>query len=326
MQDSESILLKLQERLGPLEAQRVDVAARAKRANLIVVAGLIGGVLGCYLLSYVAIWAVIVGAIATVIALITIHHNISGAPFEKFRQQFKAEFIRHLLENMTDDVRYVPAGDASVLTHYHQSELFSRKLDRSSIEDSIFASIGTTELIASELHTEYESTSTDSDGSRKTDWNTIFKGLFISAHVQKQFQGKTIIHPDVAEKTFGEKVGRFMQSMTSSGMELIQLDDPEFEKEFVVRSTAPSEAHSILTSSMMQRILELRQKFSGDVHLAFHQSRVYVAISTNRDFFEPQLTQSLTERETLRESLEQVQLCLGVIKDLDLKTQHGSRA
>jgi hypothetical protein len=92
-----------------------------------------------------------------------------------------------------------------------------------------------------------------------------------------------------------------------------------------VHSSDQIEARYILTPALMQRMLELKRKFAAQVEFAFLHSRVFVAISKDKDFFEPQLSQSLSDATALRSFLEQVQLCLGVVEDLDLNTRLWSK-
>ena len=324
MKELEQLLPEVKANLVPLEQMRVDAIAKSHRGNLSMLGALGGGVVSSYLLSWLAIWAAIIGGIATLIAIVVIYQKYIGGPFASYRQEFKRKFISGLLGSLADDVRYSPSGDRLILSDYHRCELFTKSTDRETLEDTIYARIGQTDLAVSEIHTEYKETSRDKDGKTQTTWHTIFKGLFISADFHKEFRGKTFVRSDVAEKYFGQ-FARFVQKPIFSSLELVQLEDPDFEKEFVVHSSNQVEARYILTPSLMQKMLELKHRFGERVEFSFLNSRVYIAVSTSRNFFEPKLGQSLNDPETLQGFLEQVRLCLGIVEDLDLNVRIWSK-
>ena len=69
----------------------------------------------------------------------------------------------------------------------------------------------------------------------------------------------TLLYPDTAEKMFG-KFGQSLQSlngkMAHGGRDVVKLEDPEFEKEFVVYAHDQVEARYVLSPSLMRRLLE----------------------------------------------------------------------
>lgn len=324
MRAIEDILPELRQKLGPLEKQRQATLSRRGRGTLIMLVVLGCGVAGTISLSRFAIWAAVIGGIMTVIGLVVTYINEFAGPQEAFRKEFKNQFIANLLAAVADEVRYLPEGDRDILQDYRRSELFTTEPDRETIEDSIFARVGQTDLRVSELHTEYKETTHDSDGKEKTKWHTIFQGLFISADFHKEFRGKTFVRSDVAEKAFG-RFARILQKPIFSDLQLVQLEDPDFEREFVVQSTDQIEARYILSPSLMRRMFELKERFGSRVEFSFLLSRVHIAISTSRNFFEPKLGKSLEDPTTLRESLDQVSLCMGIVEDLDLNRRIWSK-
>ncbi len=75
-------------------------------------------------------------------------------------------------------------------------------------------------------------------GRTETYWVTIFKGLLVGADFHKHFKSEVIVTPDFAESTFG-RLGRMFQKL---GGNLEEMENPEFEKAFVVRATDPIES------------------------------------------------------------------------------------
>jgi hypothetical protein len=324
MKELEQLLPEVRANLGPLEQMRIETLTESRRGYLNLCGALGGGIVSSYLLSWWAVSAAVIGGIATLIGLTMIYQKYIGTPFASYRREFKQKFISGLLGSLADDVSYLPGGDRSILSDYQRSELFPRDPDRETLEDTIYARIGGTDLAVSEIHTEYKQTTRDKKGKKKTTWHTIFKGLFISADFHKEFRGRTIVRSDIAEKYFGQ-IARFVQKPVFSELQLVQLEDPDFEKEFVVHASDQIEARYILTPSLMQKMLELKHRFGDKVEFSFLNSRVYIAVSTSRNFFEPKLGQSLEQSETLQAFLEQVRLCLGIVEDLDLNVRIWSK-
>ena len=69
--------------------------------------------------------------------------------------------------------------------------------------------------------------------------------------------------------------------------QLVKLEDPEFEKAFVVYSSDQIEARYILSPALMRRILDFKNANGRAVHVGFANSRVYVALELRREMFDP---------------------------------------
>lgn len=320
MVSTEDRLTAVRQNLTALEAARADLLSKKQAARRIqwILVG-IGAVIGVLASLGHPVAGIVVGGI-TLLAILVVQ-GVKIAPLhQEYRKRFKSEFIHQLLQAMTDELRYSPDGDPAALTEYTRSELFPTTVDRHHIEDTIFAKMGATDLLASELHTEYKRVTRDKNGRTKTTYHTIFKGLFISADFHKNFRGKTFVRSDVAERHLGQ-IGRFFQKTFFSSLQLVQLEDVDFEREFVVHSDDQIEARYILTPAAMQRMLALKEKMSANIEFAFLHSRVFLAIGLQKDLFEPDLSQSLNDDRYIAGFLEQVELCLGVVQDLDLNTR-----
>jgi hypothetical protein len=110
-----------------------------------------------------------------------------------------------------------------------------------------------------------------------------------------------------------------------SSLQLVELEDAEFEQQFVVQSSDQVEARYILTPSLMEKMLALRTRFSAQVEFSFVRSRMFIAVPTTENFFEPELHKTLYDNQYLRNYVDQIQLCLGVVEDLGLNTRIWSK-
>ncbi|MDD2358230.1 MAG: DUF3137 domain-containing protein [Thiovulaceae bacterium] len=68
------------------------------------------------------------------------------------------------------------------------------------------------------------------------------EGLFIVTSFNKHFSNSTIILPDNAQSLFGSFIDSCLQSNNFSRSQPVKMDNPEFEKEFVVYGTDQIEA------------------------------------------------------------------------------------
>lgn len=316
----ETIAPQLTSLLGPLEERRTTLYARYKKGWM-GTAGAIaaGGALALMSWGAGSLVAAIVLGVIGLIAGGIVSYQFVAKPWSEYRDAFKAQFIRNMVGSIAQDLHYEPNASIT-LEEYRASELYTTGVDRWHGEDLMYGRIGETEVRMSEMHTEYKTESTDSKGNKTTHWHTIFRGLFISADFHKHFHGKTLVRTDVAEKALGN-FGRMFQNPLFSGTELIQLEDPEFEREFAVTSTDQVEARYILSPSMMRKMLEMKHAFGTPVQFSFAYSRMFIAIPSTKNLFEPQFNASLSDPNYLRSFYQQVVGCAGIVEELGLNVR-----
>jgi hypothetical protein len=111
-----------------------------------------------------------------------------------------------------------------------------------------------------------------------------FRGLFAHARIAKNFNGSVIILPDHLESHL-DYLAKTIQSMRNiNGNRLVQLEDVEFERYFVVYSTDEVLARYILTPAMMLRMTELRKKYNRDIMLSFNRDKFFFAVAMPEGF------------------------------------------
>ena len=103
------------------------------------------------------------------------------------------------------------------------------------------------------------------------------------------------------------------------------MENPGFEKAFVVYSSQVVEAHYILTPSLMERILNLRSKF-GSIQLAFYNSVVFVSVPLKENLFEANIFQSLIAYDKMEKYFMQLQLFTDMVEELNLNTRIWTKA
>ncbi|MCD4814096.1 DUF3137 domain-containing protein [bacterium] len=257
-------------------------------------------------------WLVILGIF--IVAVV-----ISGKRYRVYRKLFKEQVVAEILKLYNKDWKY--AYDRFIDRDvYFGSELFRQRVDRYKGDDLIGGKIGKTDFEFSELHTQYKTVSYDSKGNRREQWHTIFKGLFFHADFNKHIKGKTFVLPDTAESLFGS-LGKHLQAMNKSRGTLVKMEDPAFEKKFVVYGLDQIEPRYILTPKIMQNLTRLRETMKRPVYLSFLGSRVYVAVSFGKALFEPRLFSSGVRLEDMEEMYGLFALVESIVAEMDLNTR-----
>jgi hypothetical protein len=237
---------------------------------------------------------------------------------DELKARFKKQVIYAMVKYIDESLEYSPSSGIHS-NEYHQSDLFKSRVDSYRCEDLVAGTIGKTSIRFSEVHTQRKEVSRDSDGKTQTRWVNIFRGIFFVADFNKHFNGRTVVLPDTAEKLFGS-LGTMFQKMNAERDSLIKLEDPEFEKAFAVYGTDQVEARYILSTSLMQRIVEFRKK-SGEIHLSFANSQIYMAIPVSTNLFEASPFKSFLDFKKLSTYHNYLALSAGIVEDLNLNTR-----
>lgn len=311
----------LQPALDALEAERKRVVQNTQQAAIWSGVGfaIAAGVLSAVLREMN--FLVVLFPLLIAICVVAYVHSKGAAAY---RSGFKTLVMPHLVRAF-GDLGYQPGSGISE-GEFRACQMF-RSPDRYHCEDLVSGRVGETAIRFSEVHAEYRQTTTDGKGNTRTEYHTIFRGLFVIADFNKNFSGVTLVLPDTAQKM----LGRFGQSLQALGAklsfgsrELIKLEDPEFEKQFVVYGQDQIEARYLLSPSLMQRLLEFRARCSGGFHLAFMANQIYLAVPLSENWFEPPMGRTLN-MEALAPYAVQLQFATGIVEDLDLNTRIWSK-
>lgn len=303
--------------LSELEKTRLDLLSRIKYF------GVIGGLAALLAIMWLGknfglFHPLMMGV---VIATLAVGGIVYRAMTRDYASDFKTKIIAPLIGAIDSKLFYNP----SFMVSQHlfvRSAIFNHSIDRYSGNDYVKGSIDGVPLEFSDVHAEYQTR----DSKGRTQWNTLFRGLFLVAEFNKEFKSKTVVLPDIAEKTFGNLIGGWLQSKNFSYGDVIQLDDPEFEKEFVVYGNDPIEARYILTHSMMKRILEFRRKLTHPIFISFIHNHIHIAIGTKKDLFEPSVFHSLLDYSKAMEYINMLRYTIGMVEELKLNEKLWSKA
>lgn len=235
------------------------------------------------------------------------------------RQCFKNILLPAVLKAKYPTLDYRP--DAGI-----DSDIFARarlfgSFDRYHSEDHFSGKLGATRIELAEIHAERRVQT-----KNNTHYQTVFQGLMLIADCNKEFQGRTAVFPDVAERVFGSLLGRFLQNCNLLEDQAVRLEDPVFEQYFSVYSTDQVEARYLLSPSMMARLTALRQRLDTNLRVLFDCNRIVIAIDLASNWLEPPAFGALADPALVEHIETELDSVLGIVTELDLNTRIWSKA
>ena len=238
-----------------------------------------------------------------------------------YTSEFKDKVIAPLIQEIDENLRYAKNIHVSEF-EFINSKLFTSIPDKLDGNDYISGKIDEVGIELSDIHAQKE----HKDSKGRSSWSTIFQGLFIISEFNKNFNGRTIVLPDTAQSSFGDLVGGWLQSHNISRDELVKMDNPEFEREFVVYGSDQIEARYILNHTLMQRLIEFKKRSKHKIYISFVSSKIYIAIDYGKDLFEPAVFKTLLDYKVAMEYVKTLHLCVGIVEELKLNQKLWSKA
>ena len=303
----------LNESLAELRELRDKTRKNALTISAIIVAVAVLLSAGLYAVSGDLLMFVLI--LGIVLAISTYIGMMNGV-----KLKYKKLVVPALLKEVDPGLSYNPTGYIQK-DEFRRSKIFSQSPDSYQGEDLVYGSykgipIRFCELKVQEKH---------SDG-KTTTYHTFFGGIFMIADFNKDFKYSHWVLPDTAEAAFGQVFGNFLQKLHLPGRgHMTRMEDPAFEKKFVVYTEDDVEARYILTPKLMHTMLTLSERFrkgASKIAFAFINSNVYIAIpiESGRDLFEMPSHGDLGE-EAARKTQAELKEILSVfdVMELDLR-------
>lgn len=217
--------------LAPLEAQRARTFQRFK-TNFIAGAVVLSVIM--LILPLRPFGMKVFFLLIFLIFLFALLHNLM---LNKFKNSVKKQFLPSLLK-VFGNFSLVKQDFVS-LREIKKYKIFPKAAQKSN-DDTIAGTYKGLDVYLQEcelIHSSGKSSFTD------------FKGLIIKVKYPKKFQGTTVVRSN-----------RYSEAV--NGMEKVNLEDVEFEKEYNVYSTDQVEARFLLTTAFMERLKNLENAFN----------------------------------------------------------------
>lgn len=234
--------------------------------------------------------------------------------------KFKADFRRQIVCAIAESfgLRFAPERCISK-GDYEASRIFLEKTDRYTAGDELSGRIGSTRVRFSRVHSELKVVKRDAKGRKTVTWSTTFKGVMFMADFNKVIRSTTVVLP-----AFLGGLGRWAERMNGRTGHHVTLEDPDFEKQFVVYADDEVEARYILTPSLMRRVLDLFP--DRDASVSFAGSSIYVAIPMVGDPFAPRFFRTVVNSRFIEGYYNFIRRFVGMVDRLDLNTRIWTKA
>ena len=300
--------------LRPLEHLRRQIIR--KRKNGLVILGITGFIIAVGIISTLPTengpLILLLGGITFACIAWFIYHRFLTAGTGFYRHEFKKRVVGGIAKALEPGIEYQPYGGIGE-DWFRGSQLYKTKPDRYDSEDLFSGRIGKTQIKFSEI--DAAERNTDSDGN--TTYSTIFKGILFVADFHKDFRSWVTVMPDIAERNFGF-LGKGLQNLIGK---VERLENPEFEKYFIVRGGDPVETRYLITPKMQENLLSLRERFGSDFRMALHSSSLWLALPIQSDWFEANLHTPATSKRQIKKLFSQIATIFHIVENLDLNTR-----
>jgi len=227
-----------------------------------------------------------------------------------FKALFDKEAVSPIIHAIEPNWRY--RDDAQIGSiEYKASKLFHQSYTNYDGKHLVEGVIDKTDFKSSVLFTNYER-----NVGGKTEIQSIFNGFFFHADFNKHFIGETFVTSgDLKQQAMALKGN-------ASDNEYIRLENPEFIRNFIVRSKDQVEARYILTPAMMSSLLHIKKQYKPtSMFLSFIRSRVYCAMSFGEGIYEPRIMKSAVSYKEIEKIYDVFALNSLLIKELNLNTR-----
>ena len=220
---------------------------------------------------------------------------------KEYKKYFKENIVKTFVKEYSEALDYEPY-DGMPSSVYNEGE-FERHYDNYYSEDLIEGTLNENyNIMMAEVHTENEST--NSEGH--TTHTTIFRGLFARVVFPKMVNANLRIRKNAL--------------LSLRKKEKIEMDSREFERKFDVHTTDKIIAMQLLTSDIMQMLLDFREKNKITPEMTLKGNALYIRFATG-EMFEPNLLKSSMEYDTLKKYYDTINFTLDITEKF-LKNVH----
>ncbi len=141
-------------------------------------------------------------------------------------------------------------------------------------------------------------------------FSKVYQGVLFQTKLSKNFSSNVVIRQ------------RNLNFAIVHGMQKVELESNEFNKIYEVYATDQVEARYLLTTSLMEKMIDIHQKGQG-LNLQVQNQSVTVVKQTREDMFEPDINKPVNNVNSYYEVLLQTKLILDLITDLNLDRTTG---
>jgi hypothetical protein len=314
---------ELKRKIDELEAQRIAITERYSFKQywknlmwlgLLFVVLLVARPYVSFIPEQVEYFPVLIGVYAIGAAIYIFFQR--AQKFAPVKLDYQKTVITKIISFVDQHLKYDhKAGITS--QEFEAGGLFGRYTSFKS-EDLVYGTTNGMELRMSDINCTRRKSSSGKNSSSTT--VTIFKGFYIISKLNEKIQAGVIIKPSLgisdAFKGLATKFlgGQLVASITEKlSLNDIEVGDPEFDKQYQVKSVSPEVAKELLTPRFIQLIKTFQQEANLPVSLSFFDSNVHIAFS-GINLFEADPYTSFVEKDISKQYFNYLNLAYGVVE------------
>ena len=218
-----------------------------------------------------------------------------------YTSYYKEVVIKKFVKSYADTLEYFP--HQGIERGLYNEANFEGYYDRYHSDDLVKGTIlENYPIMMGEVHTEREETTTDSDGHTTTTYVTLFHGIFSAVELPKKIQFQLNIRKNA------------LLSDVFKGKNKLDMDSSDFEKIFDVNTTDKIQAMRILTSDVMQKLIDFKNENKITPEITIQANTLYIRYATGA-VFEPNVIRNDMDFDKLKKYYDIICFTMGLAEE-----------
>ncbi|WP_306528287.1 DUF3137 domain-containing protein [Campylobacter sp.] len=277
--------------LQSLEDERAALQKAVKKANII--AAVVGTCVGVLVARF---WGEVAAGVFFGVAVYgVVSALLTASKRRNFRSNFKNRVVASIAKNFG-----LSYDESDGLTADEFFEIYDCYINEQSSEDMMSGEVQGVRVRFSDF---YAAEKVRTKNGTRTD--VKFQGVLFVADFHKRLNCEVrVCHKNSRNlRKYGQRAN---------------MDDVKFEEFFDVYTTDQVGARYALTPLLMQRLTEVYLRLGSQINAVLREDKIYVAIETWRDNFEPRIDCSLKQDATIELYVDEIGALVGIVSELNL--------
>ena len=277
--------------LQSLEDERAALQKAVKKANII--AAVVGTGVGALVARF---WGEVAAGVFFGVAVYgVVSALLTASKRRNFRSNFKNRVVASIAKNFG-----LSYDESDGLTADEFFEIYDCYINEQSSEDMMSGEVQGVRVRFSDF---YAAEKVRTKNGTRTD--VKFQGVLFVADFHKRLNCEVrVCHKNSRNlRKYGQRAN---------------MDDVKFEEFFDVYTTDQVGARYALTPLLMQRLTEVYLRLGSQINAVLREDKIYVAIETWRDNFEPRIERSLKQDATIELYVDEIGALVGIVSELNL--------
>ena len=277
--------------LQSLEDERAALQKAVKKANII--AAVVGTSVGALVARF---WDEVAPGVFFGISVYgVVGALLTASKKRNFRSNFKSRIVASIAKSF--GLSYDESGG---LTADEFFEIYDCYINEQSSEDMMSGEVQGVRVRFSDF---YAAEKVRTKNGTRTD--VKFQGVLFIADFHKRLNCEVrVCHKNSRNlRKYGQRAN---------------MDDVKFEEFFDIYTTDQVGARYALTPLLMQRLTEIYLRLGSQINAVLKEDKIYVAIETWRDNFEPRIDCSLKQDATIELYVDEIGALVGIVSELNL--------